>query len=63
MKVFGADRVTGLLAKLGMEKDEPIDHPTIVKSIQNAQMKLEKSVGMERPADSLETWLAVNCRF
>ena len=26
MRIFGADRITGLMERLGMEEDEPIEH-------------------------------------
>src|SRR5262249_59471729 len=38
---FGAERITGLMERLGMEEDVPIEHPWINKSIETAQKKVE----------------------
>ena len=41
MRIFGADNITGIMDKLGMEEDEPIEHSLITKSIERAQKKVE----------------------
>lgn len=41
MRIFGADNITGIMDKLGMEEDEPIEHALITKSIERAQKKVE----------------------
>ena len=41
MRIFGADNITGIMDKLGMEEDEPIEHSLINKSIERAQKKVE----------------------
>ncbi len=41
MRIFGSDRVAGLMKKLGMEKGEVIEHPWVTKAIENAQRKVE----------------------
>ena len=41
MRIFGADNISGIMDKLGMEEDEPIEHPLITKSIERAQKKVE----------------------
>jgi preprotein translocase subunit SecA len=41
MRIFASDRVAGLIAKLGLPPDEPIEHPWVTKSIENAQRKVE----------------------
>ncbi len=41
MKRFGSDRVGGLMDRLGMEEDQPIEHRLISKSIESAQTKVE----------------------
>ena len=41
MRIFGADNITGIMDKLGMEDDEPIEHSLITKSIERAQKKVE----------------------
>jgi len=41
MRLFGSDKVSPMLAKLGMKEDMPIEHPFITKAIENAQMRVE----------------------
>jgi len=41
LRVFGSDRISGIMDKLGMEEDEPIEHNMITKAIENAQRKVE----------------------
>jgi preprotein translocase subunit SecA len=41
MRIFGSDRISPLLGKLGMEEDMPIEHRLITKAIENAQTKVE----------------------
>ena len=41
MRIFGADNITGIMDKLGLEEDEPIEHSLITKSIERAQKKVE----------------------
>ena len=41
MRIFGSDRVAGLMQKLGMEEGEAIEHPWVTKAIENAQRKVE----------------------
>jgi len=41
MRLFGSDRVSPMLAKLGMKEDMPIEHPFITKAIENAQSRVE----------------------
>ena len=41
MRIFGADRITGLMERLGMEEDVPIEAPLVNRAIQNAQRKVE----------------------
>ena len=41
MRIFGADNISGIMDKLGMEEDEPIEHSLISKSIERAQKKVE----------------------
>jgi preprotein translocase subunit SecA len=41
LRIFGSDRITGVMDKLGMEEDEPIEHRMISKAIENAQRKVE----------------------
>ncbi|HHV71739.1 MAG TPA: preprotein translocase subunit SecA, partial [Clostridia bacterium] len=41
MRLFGSDNISGIMDKLGMEEDVPIEHPLITKAIENAQKKVE----------------------
>jgi preprotein translocase subunit SecA len=41
MRLFGSDNIAGIMEKLGMEEDEPIEHPLISRSIEQAQKKVE----------------------
>lgn len=41
LRIFGSDRVAGMMDKLGMEEDEPIEHGMISRAIENAQRKVE----------------------
>jgi preprotein translocase subunit SecA len=41
MRLFGSERISPMLAKLGMTEDMPIEHPFITKAIENAQSKVE----------------------
>ncbi|HDM76940.1 MAG TPA: preprotein translocase subunit SecA [Deltaproteobacteria bacterium] len=41
MRIFAADRISGLMKRVGMEEDEPIEHNLISKAIENAQRRVE----------------------
>ncbi len=41
LRIFGSGRITGIMDKLGMEEDEPIEHTMISRAIENAQRKVE----------------------
>ncbi len=41
LRIFGADRLKGLMSKIGMEDNEPIEHRWISRAIENAQKKVE----------------------
>jgi len=41
MRIFGSDRIAGMMERMGMQEDEPIFHPWISKAIENAQKKVE----------------------
>ncbi len=41
LRIFGSDRISGVLDKLGMDEDDPIEHNMISKAIENAQKKVE----------------------
>ncbi|MDR2135322.1 MAG: preprotein translocase subunit SecA [Treponema sp.] len=42
MRLFGGERIKGLMARLGMKGGEPIYHPLLNRSIENAQKKVEE---------------------
>ena len=41
LRIFGADRLKGLMDRIGMEDGVPIEHRWISKAIENAQKKVE----------------------
>lgn len=41
MRIFAADRISGLMQRIGMEEDEPIEHKLISRAIENAQSRVE----------------------
>ncbi|MDR0323355.1 MAG: preprotein translocase subunit SecA, partial [Treponema sp.] len=42
MRLFGGERMKNLMSRIGMEGGEPIYHPMLSKSIENAQKKVEE---------------------
>lgn len=41
MRIFGSDRISGLMSRLGMDEDVPIENKMVSKAIENAQKKVE----------------------
>jgi preprotein translocase subunit SecA len=41
MRIFGSDRIAGLMQKLGMEEGVPIEHGMVSKAIERAQKQVE----------------------
>jgi preprotein translocase subunit SecA len=41
MRIFGSDRISGLMLKLGMEEGVPIEHRMVTNSIERAQRQVE----------------------
>jgi preprotein translocase subunit SecA len=41
MRIFGSDRISGLMGKLGMEEDQPIEHAWVTKAIATSQKRVE----------------------
>jgi preprotein translocase subunit SecA len=41
LRIFGSDRLSGLMQRLGMQKGEAIEHPWVSRAIENAQRKVE----------------------
>jgi len=41
LRIFGGERITSVMNKLGMQEGEPIEHGLISKAIENAQTRVE----------------------
>ncbi|HEY6177008.1 MAG TPA: preprotein translocase subunit SecA, partial [Kofleriaceae bacterium] len=41
LRIFGLDKMTGLMERLGLEEDVPIESPMVTRSIEGAQKKVE----------------------
>jgi preprotein translocase subunit SecA len=41
LRIFGLDRMAGLMERLGLEEDTPIESPMVTRSIEGAQKKVE----------------------
>ncbi|MBV5266970.1 MAG: preprotein translocase subunit SecA, partial [Burkholderiaceae bacterium] len=41
LRIFGGERMTSIMERLGMEEGEPIEHNLISRAIENAQSKVE----------------------
>ncbi len=41
LRIFGSDRISGIMEKLGMENGQPIEHNMVSKAVANAQKKVE----------------------
>ncbi|AGB42106.1 preprotein translocase, SecA subunit [Halobacteroides halobius DSM 5150] len=41
MRLFGSDKISGIMETLGVDEDQPIEHKLISKSLSNAQKKVE----------------------
>ncbi len=42
MRIFGSERIMGMMDKLGMDDSAPIEHRMVTKAIENAQKKVEE---------------------
>ncbi|MDO8734427.1 MAG: SEC-C metal-binding domain-containing protein, partial [Elusimicrobiota bacterium] len=42
MRLFGSDRISPIMEKLGMKEGEVIEHPLVSRAIENAQRKVEE---------------------
>jgi len=42
MRLFGSDRISGIMEKLGIEEGEVLEHPWLNKSIETAQRRVEQ---------------------
>lgn len=41
MRLFGTDRVAGIIQALGLDEDQPIEHSMLTNAIENAQKRVE----------------------
>ena len=41
LRIFGSERVSGLMQRLGLEEGQAIEHPWVSRAIENAQRKVE----------------------
>lgn len=41
LRIFGGERITKIMDRLGIDEGEPIEHPLISRAIENAQSKVE----------------------
>ncbi|HHV29739.1 preprotein translocase subunit SecA [Acetivibrio mesophilus] len=49
MRLFGSDRLTGMVEALGLEEDQPIEHKMLTGAIENAQKRVEgKNFGIRK---------------
>ena len=59
-KKFGADKIIDLLEKLGMDKNESIQHGMISSAIRNAQEKIQSKITIDQSAQSQADWFQKN---
>jgi preprotein translocase subunit SecA len=41
LRIFGSERISHIMDRLGIEEDQPIEHRLVTKAIENAQKKVE----------------------
>jgi preprotein translocase subunit SecA len=41
MRLFGGDRIAGIMTRFNMPEDVPLEHPLVSRAIENAQVKVE----------------------
>ena len=41
LRIFGAERISGIMERIGIEEDQPIEHKYISRAIENAQKRVE----------------------
>ena len=55
MRIFGSDRMDGVLQKLGLQEGEAITHPWINKALEKAQQKVEAATSTRASTSSSTT--------
>jgi hypothetical protein len=61
LRLFAGEWVGDVLRRLGMEEKEAIESRMIARRIRAAQKKIAKLAVLDRPADSAEEWVRLNC--
>jgi len=41
LRIFGSERISSIMDRLGIEEDQPIEHSLVTKAIENAQRRVE----------------------
>jgi preprotein translocase subunit SecA len=41
LRIFGGERISGIMDRLGVEENQPIEHSLVTKAIENAQRRVE----------------------
>ena len=59
---FGGEKIVEVLRKLGMDKNESIEHNMITTAIAKAQEKIAQKVQFEQTANSQEEWINRNMK-
>jgi hypothetical protein len=59
-QLFGGDKISSLLTKMGLDENEAISHSMVTRSIYNAQEKLARKVTLDHSAYSMEEWVRKN---
>ena len=57
---FGGARIIEVMQKMGLQENEPVQHPMIGMALKNAQEKLAKKVSLEQSAQSQGDWFKRN---
>jgi hypothetical protein len=61
MRIFSGDWVVQVLDRLGMGPDDCIESRMVSRRIRDASRMYEDAATGDRPADSAEEWIRLNC--
>jgi hypothetical protein len=59
-QLFGGDKISALLSKMGLDENEAISHSMVTRSIYHAQEKLARKVTLDHSAYSMQEWVRKN---
>jgi hypothetical protein len=59
-QLFGGERITEIMRRLGIGEDEILDHAMISNSIERAQRKISEKVALEKKARAQAEWFMLN---